>query len=362
MDFGSLDPALEVTRMLRIARRLVPLTAAVLVVAACSAPAEEEPGGSNGGQDGELDTVSVALTALNSMQIWAVVARDHDLMEDWGIDLDIVLLDGTARIVPALLADEVQLAAVTVEQAMAANLQEPDLQMLVTFLSSSPYSLVAGEHVQEVEDLQGGTIGVNGIGSSADYFGAKLFLADLGLEEGPDYTFIQAGNAPQRVAALESGQVDAILSWEPDTSRAIESGGHVVASLMDSPSLAGVPVSVFAGLRTWYEEEPDIATRWVRAYQDAVRWMQDPENRDLVVQSIADQQQVDAELAERTYEQFFVNMPPEDPIGTVTREGLARTLENGHAAGVESLRDITPDDLEQFYDNSLTEAAQELDD
>lgn len=336
--------------------------AAALALAACGGTPSDSNSSTTQDSSGEqqLDRVSVALTAFNSLHIWAMVARDYQLMEPWDIDLDVVILDGTSKVVPSLLSGDVQFASATPEQAMGAHLQQPDLKMILSSVNANPYVVVAGEGMDELSDLEGKTIGVNGLGSSADYFGSKIVLSEAGLEENDDYTFVQSGNTAQRVAALEAGQVDAILVWEPDAARAEAVGGNVIYSLSDSPSFDGAQFSSFVALSSWYEEENDLAVRWVRGYQDTVRWMQDPANKDAIVESIAAQLQVDQDLAESTYQQFLVDMPAEDPVGTLSDPPLRLTLENAQDSGVENLLDIDPDDLSDFYDNSLNEAAQEL--
>ncbi|UPK76352.1 ABC transporter substrate-binding protein [Nocardioidaceae bacterium SCSIO 66511] len=289
-----------------------------------------------------------------------MVAEDHNLMEPWGIDLNLVTLDGQSKVVPSLLSGEVQFASSTPEQAMTATLQNPSLQMVVSSFTANPYVVVAKGGVDDLDDLSGKTIGVNALGASADYFSAKIALEDHGLEEGDDYTFVQSGNTAQRVSALESGQIDAMLAWEPDVSRAEEVGAAPVMSLAEVSSLKGAQFSTFVALESWYDENSDVAERWVRGYQETIRWLQDPENREDVVRSIAAHLDVSDEQAERTYKQFLVDLPAEDPVSTFNVESLEKMLENAQAAGVDALGDVDGDDLDGFFDNTLVDNAKEL--
>jgi hypothetical protein len=98
----------------------------------------------------------------------------------------------------------------------------------------------------------------------------------------------------------------------------------------------------------------------VRGYQESVRWLQDPENRDAAIENIMAEQEIDEDMAAEAYDFFVTELPAEDPTGEIKPENLQKTIENAQAAGVESVQNVDTDDLEQFYTNDLVEAASAL--
>lgn len=334
------------------------LCAAVLMgTTACASSTGGSGTGSTSG--GGLTDVPLALTGLNALHLWMIVARDEKLMEPQGIKMDLVIFSGQAQVVPSLLSGASRFASSTPEQAMAAHLQEKDLKLVVGTETGSPYSLIANPDITSIKDLRGKKIGVNAVASSADYFAGKLLLADKGLQEGADYTFINVGVTAQRVAALQANQVSAVLLFPPDTAKALDGGAKQLALATDSPALKSAMTGGLISLSSWYDANKDVATRFVKGYQNTMQWLYNPANRAQAVKDFAAQFKISAAAAGDVYDYFITNVhKDEDLTGMVHQDSLAQTLKNAESAGLKSLSSVKSTDLSSFYDNALVDAAK----
>ncbi|MBF8184586.1 ABC transporter substrate-binding protein [Nonomuraea sp. K274] len=323
--------------------------ALILALTAC--------GGNTGSGKPGLQKVSLAITGLNALHIWMIVARDYKLMEPAGIDLDLVIFNSQAQVVPSLLAGAVQFGSSTPEQAIAAGLKEKSLRMVVSTETKNPYSLVVDPSISSVAGLKGKKVGVNAANASADYYAGATLLADAGLKPNTGYTFTNVGVTTARVAALQAKQVSGLLLFPPDTLKATSQGAKVLAEAADSPSLKGAQFGTLVALQSWYSENRDTAVRFVRGYQDTIKWLYDPANKDKVIRSIAKEMKVSNDAAATTYKHFLEDLPAESATGEFTEPALKKMLDNAHANNIASLSSVTDATLPNFYDNSLAKDA-----
>jgi NitT/TauT family transport system substrate-binding protein len=319
-----------------------------------SAADDEEADPEEATMPAELETVTVGTSSLHTWYWWATIARDEGLMEPYGIELDVVSLGGGDLIVAAVLSGDAQFGMVTPEGLASAQDHEPTLRMLGSAISVNPYTFVVTPDIESYEDLRGQTIGVLSVGNSADYFTGKLMMREHGLEEGDDYSMVNAGSPGERLAAMESGAVQAVLNFEPAAYQLIEEGMVALDASANYPNLAAVETAVVFGDEAWYSENRELAENFMRGFVDAIEWLYDPENRDRAVEILAAEMGVAADFADDTYERFVVELEAWDTSGQVSLERLQTSFENAREAGVE----VAPadDDVEWRVDGSLLDA------
>lgn len=333
--------------------------ALALTLVACGG--SDEPStevGETGGTEA-LETVTIGVTSLNSLHLWMIMARDENLMEPAGVELDVITFQNTGQILPAIISGEANFGFVTPEQLFAAQDAEPGLKMVAAEITNNPYSVIVTPEIADLEGLRGTTIGVTGAGASADYFTAKLLLQDAGLEEGTDYTFVNAGPPPERASAMAAGQLQAVLNFPPSTQILLDEGMQVIAQASDNPNLDQVILSSLVSDEGWYSENREAAVKFMRGYLDTVAWMYDPANRDAAVGHIAAEMGIDTEDAEITYDTFVTELQASPLDGVIDPEFLQTTVDNARQAGLATAP--TDDSLADRYDNSLVEEAAELD-
>ena len=278
-------------------------------------------------------------------------------MEPYCINFDPVSFSGTDQIASALLSGSAHFGSVTPEGIYPAQNEEESMKMVASGLATNPYTVISTPDVEGFEDLQGGVVGVNSVGSSADYFTAKLLMLEHGLEEETDYTFTNAGGPSQRVAAMAADQIQAVLNFEPATFILTDEGMNVLDAAANYPRFSDVEVATLVADENWYSENREVAENFMRGFLDAQEWLHDPANREAAVQHLAEEMEVSTEYADQTYERFVVELGAWDLTGQISEERLTNTYENAREAGMENVPEL--DDLDWRYDNSLVEAAAE---
>jgi ABC-type nitrate/sulfonate/bicarbonate transport system substrate-binding protein len=88
-------------------------------------------------------------------------------------------------------------------------------------------SILAKPPIKRLEDLRGKKVGVTRIGATTHYFATQAFRK-IGMEAGRDYTMIQTGGAPEMLAALVSGAIDAGTLSSPLDAQAIALGHQYI--------------------------------------------------------------------------------------------------------------------------------------
>jgi NitT/TauT family transport system substrate-binding protein len=127
-------------------------------------------------------------------------------------------------------------------------------------------SILARPPIKRLEELRGKKVGVTRIGSTTHYFATEAFRK-IGMEAGRDYTVIQTGGAPEMLAALSTGAIDAGTLAPPLDSQAIAQGYQYVVY---GPDLRIPQVAVgFMTRRSALAKRPQMLGRFMRAMAEA---------------------------------------------------------------------------------------------
>ena len=155
-----------------------------------------------------LESIIIAYPTTSSQFTPLWFARDVGLYEKYGLDGKLVFIQGGSVLLQAMIAGQVQAAQNGIAETVTAILRGGDVRMLGVTSKIFPYSLIAAKSVKNAKDLIGGRIGINRIGDVSAY-GSQLALRKLGINPEKDVTMMQIGGSPQRLAALQSGGVQA---------------------------------------------------------------------------------------------------------------------------------------------------------
>ena len=129
-------------------------------------------------------------------------------------------------------------------------------------------SILAKPPIKRLEDLRGKKVGVTRIGATTHYFATQAFRK-VGMEAGRDYTMIQTGGAPEMLAALVSGAIDAGTLSSPLDAQAIALGHQYIVY---GPDLRIAQVAVgFMTRRSTLAKRPQILGRFMRVMAEAAK-------------------------------------------------------------------------------------------
>ncbi len=129
-------------------------------------------------------------------------------------------------------------------------------------------SILAKPEIKRLEDLRGKKIGVTRIGATTHYFALEAFKR-RSMTAGRDYVVIQTGGAPEMLAALLSGSIDAGTMTAPWDTRAIAEGFHYVVY---GPDLRIPQVAVsFITRRSFMARNSQALAQFLRAMAEAAK-------------------------------------------------------------------------------------------
>ena len=129
-------------------------------------------------------------------------------------------------------------------------------------------SILAKPAIKRLEDLRGKKVGVTRIGSTTHYFATEAFRK-IGMEAGRDYTIIQTGGAPEMLAALSTGAIEAGTLAPPLDAQAIAQGFQYVVY---GPDLRIPQVAVgFMTRRSTLAKRPQVLGRFMRTMAEAAK-------------------------------------------------------------------------------------------
>lgn len=163
-------------------------------------------------------------------------------------------------------------------QAFVLQGRAPQIAMGVSNKTLPDYKSVA--------DLRGRRIGVTATGSSTNMM-ANLVLSRAGLRAG-DVSFIGVGTSAGALAAMRSGQIDAISNIDPVMTMLEQKGDVRIISdtrtLKGSRELFGGPMPagcLYAPL-TFVQRHPDTSQALTNAIVHALKWLQTAGPGDLL--------------------------------------------------------------------------------
>jgi len=214
------------------------------------------------GANAQLTKMTIA-TGVDPAFSQFYVAKEGGLFEKNGLDVSINTGPSGSAMVPFLVNNQVQ-AAYGSDLAGVINHQVDQNVVAVadgTYLAR--WESVIGKNVADLAALKGKKVGI-AIGTGSEIFWRRL-LDKLGLNPA-DYTQVNV-EAPEMLAAIERGDIDAFAVWEPWPTRTLMSikGTKVLATA------EGVYNNInFVYMnRGWIEQNRATAEKFIRALCEA---------------------------------------------------------------------------------------------
>ena len=236
---------------------------------------------------GILITITCLLVAFGSAQAeplkiaysdwpgwiaWDIGAR-KGFFEKHGVDVELKWFEYMASM-DAFAAGKVDAVAVTNGDALILNATGArNIMILINDISNGNDKIVAAPGIDSVTALKGKKIGVE-IGCVSHLLLINA-LKDNGMTE-KDVTLV---NVPthQTAQVLASGDVDAIVAWQPNSGQALKSvhGSTAVYTSANAPGL--IYDTLVVSLNSVMQRRADWQ-KVVAAWYDIVSYMKDPAN------------------------------------------------------------------------------------
>jgi NitT/TauT family transport system substrate-binding protein len=266
---------------------------------------------------GKLLYAYISDSPSSSVPVW--IAKETGIFKKYGLDVDLVFIDGSTRGIQSLLAGDLSFTEAVGTSAINGRIAGGDIAIVNGVVNTLPYYVVGKPVIRSREDLKGRTAAVHIPGTAAD-FALRLALKQVGVP----YNQIKAitvGGGPARISSVIAGQTDFTIVSDAEKIQGERSGLKVIIDMaaLKVPFLYTCTVA----RRQFIREQPNAVQRMVEAMAASVHFFKTNKEESIKIMSkfTRGPSRTILEGAYAAYYQLFV----EDTYPTL--EGLRNTLE-----------------------------------
>lgn len=225
------------------------------------------------------------------------LAYHKGFFREQGIDLETIFM-ATQAVNAAFVRGDIDYSA-AINGVIQGVLRGNPAKILACAIDRPLISLIARKDIRGPQDLKGKKIGGSTPGGTASLM-ADTALKHLGFQAGRDVTVVPLRD--NRLAALESGVVDAALLGVPDNIIAVDRGYNELLFVGD---IVNFPQNAIGASAKKIQENPDEVYAMVRGALRALIFVLEPRNRDEVINIIVKQWKLaDKRVATEMLRQF----------------------------------------------------------
>ena len=216
----------------------------------------------------QLKKLRMAISAFGAVYTTSYIAKDTGLFKKHGLDVELILID-TGPIVHALIAGDLQVAAVGGSRVVASAVEGSGLRLLAATNNRMPYKLIVSAGVRSPSQLIGKKVGVGAFGGLDDT-AMRFALRQLGLDPNKDVTIIVTGGKATRLAGLTQGAIAGAVIDPPYTLDAKKMGLNFLFDFLE----AG-PKTVYGTISakdSYVQQNQEIFRSLLKAHIEAVQF------------------------------------------------------------------------------------------
>lgn len=218
------------------------------------------------------------------------ISEQLGYFKDEGLEVEISDFAGGSRALQAVVGGSADVVSGAYEHTI--NLQAKNQLFQAFVLQGRAPAIALGvstktmPNYRQVSDLKGKKIGVSAPGSSTN-MAANLVLSRAGLKPG-DVSFIGVGTAAGALAALRSGQIDAMSNIDPVMTMLEQKGD--VRIISDTRTLKGtqevfggpMPAGCLYAPLAFVEKNPNTCQALANAIVHGLKWLQTAGPSDII--------------------------------------------------------------------------------
>jgi NitT/TauT family transport system substrate-binding protein len=262
--------------------------------------------------------VGVSSKVLGYGHLWAAWRKGY--FEREGLDVDVVLMRGTAPAVQALIAGSISAGLLANDGPITAVEQGADLAMVASG-SKITHMLMGAKNYRTYEDLRGSTIGSSTL-TSGTTFVLRRALKLKGLEYPRDYKLLNVGGTTQSFLAMSAGQTSASIMAVPYAFQAQELGYNLIGRMVDV--FPNYLLSCYAVRRSWAEKNRPLVVRFLKGVLRAKKWFE--QDHKAAVEFLAKEFQLNPALAEKGLD-YYLQTPAWHPELEIEMDGLKTVID-----------------------------------
>jgi NitT/TauT family transport system substrate-binding protein len=308
----------------------------------------------------EKRKINIATASLGLPYLPLILAQSRKYFAEEGLDVEIAAFSGGSKALQSLMggSSDVASGAYSNTLNMAAKGQK-----LVYFVTQVRYPALAigvskkvGDRYKSPKDLKGMKIGVSAPGSSTHMI-VNYLLAKNGVGLG-DVSIIGVGTSAGAVAAVEKGEIDALINSDPVMMKL--EADNAVTVIADTRTEKGTqdlfggpyPEAGLYATGDFIAKNPNTIQALTNAIVRAELWMAKASMDDIAANVPAEYMLGDKELYLSSYKKM---REAHSPDGQITKQGaqivlnvLSISLADVKAANIK---------VEDTFDNHFVEAA-----
>jgi NitT/TauT family transport system substrate-binding protein len=221
-----------------------------------------------------MKKVRVSIPGANVTYLPFYAAKDKGYYKEESLDIEFILMPASLASTAVLTGDIDYNGAVT--GVIAAAVRGQPIKAVIFTMRSPVQGLMAKPDIKDLQQLKGRKIGVSSPGSTTD-LSTRHILRRQGFEFGRDYSIVYIATEPGRLAALETGVLDAAMLSVPENIIARQRGFNELALSADFMEF---PQNGFGASNKKIKENPEEITRMVRATLRGLVFVSDNKNKD----------------------------------------------------------------------------------
>lgn len=178
-------------------------------------------------------TLTLVVDAVAAAKTPLYLAMDQKIFAKYGLDARVVYIRGASLAVQAGIGGEADVLDADGGAVILSSLQAgPKLKVIGSLVNTFPFKVVGKPEF--VDNPRNGRFGMSRFGSPSD-FALRLYAKSKGLNPDKDIRIMQVGGQPDRLAALQSGIIDASVFQEPEAGILVSKGFKMIHDFSKAP-------------------------------------------------------------------------------------------------------------------------------
>jgi ABC-type nitrate/sulfonate/bicarbonate transport system substrate-binding protein len=270
------------------------------------------------------------------------VGRARGMFAATGLDVEVMVTPNSTDQMRGLGNGSWQIVSTAFDNVLGWSGREGAEIVAITQISlGNALPVYVGPEIKTWDDLRGKALAVDAVDTAYALVLRRVLMAHgLEMDRG-DYTLLAKGTTGYRLDSMIQGETFAGVLNPPWDRKAEAAGMKRFADHREV--LPDYPGGVYAVNRAWANAHRDLVIRYLRAWNDALRWAREENHRDEAIKALA--------AAEKIDEQAAANRLRQSPdSGRLNLAGLQSVLD------LRVLFKLTPpmgENLAKYYDESF---------
>ena len=276
--------------------------------------------------------------AISTEKIILALAKDSGILKQHQLEVEVVLItSGGTLATQALVGKSLDLLATGATPFLHGYVEGADIKIIGGVNNRFPYTFMARGNITTPAQLKGKVVGITRFGS-IDELATKIVLSQFGLNPKTDVKIIQIGGSASRLAALESGSIDASALVSGYSLLGRKLGLNVLMDLAEKD--IEYQMTALVARNDLLKSRGEAVRRFMRAYLDGIRYYKT--HRDEAIKKTMEALRTDdRQLAETDYNTRARALPDD---GKPTLKGLQLAIDE-LAKDNPKAKTITPQQL-----------------